>query len=326
MDSLNAGSSWSWTGREGRPVHTTDDTSETEFSAPRVFNESRWREVPDPEFDEGLARFGIGVSRWTAHSGAECNTTAKTPEGSYIVSVALTPSRVKWIADREIIFEGLMLPGTVYVSRPGQRIAACFRPPFDFLHFHADSRLLAEEGLIVEEASSLQSAATSSVFRDGLVEALCRSLIDAGRILRLPYMACVSKAIVMRAMARQEDNPRCSALPKWRLRKLENYLADNIGEHISLGDMAEVTGLSRMHFAAQFRAATGFRPREYLIMKRVEQAKIAMAETEMPLVEVALSVGFSAQAHFSTVFKRFTGSSPAQWKHAHRRSLRSSLA
>jgi AraC-like DNA-binding protein len=60
-------------------------------------------------------------------------------------------------------------------------------------------------------------------------------------------------------------------------------------------------------------------------MKRVEQAKIAMTETEMPLVEVALSVGFSAQAHFSTVFKRFTGSSPAQWKHAHRRSLLSSL-
>ena len=34
----------------------------------------------------------------------------------------------------------------------------------------------------------------------------------------------------------------------------------------------------------------------------------------MPLVEVAFSVGFNAQAHFSTVFKRFTGKSPAQWK------------
>jgi AraC family transcriptional regulator len=31
-------------------------------------------------------------------------------------------------------------------------------------------------------------------------------------------------------------------------------------------------------------------------------------------VEVAFSVGFNAQTHFSTVFKRFTGQSPARWK------------
>ena len=69
-----------------------------------------------------------------------------------------------------------------------------------------------------------------------------------------------------------------------------------------------------MHFAAQFRAATGFRPHEYLLFKRIERAKAVMAATEMPLVEVAFAVGFNAQAHFSTVFKRFTGKSPAQWK------------
>jgi transcriptional regulator GlxA family with amidase domain len=45
-----------------------------------------------------------------------------------------------------------------------------------------------------------------------------------------------------------------------------------------------------------------------------------MAASEMPLVEVAFEVGFNAQAHFSTVFKRFTGKSPAQWKQEFRRA------
>jgi transcriptional regulator GlxA family with amidase domain len=107
-------------------------------------------------------------------------------------------------------------------------------------------------------------------------------------------------------------------LPKWRLKKLEQYLAANIERSISLGDMAAVAGLSKMHFAAQFRVATGFRPHEYLLLKRVEQAKVAMLDTAMPLVEVAFSVGFNAQAHFSTVFKRFTGKSPARWKQEQR--------
>src|SRR3954454_14841642 len=39
-----------------------------------------------------------------------------------------------------------------------------------------------------------------------------------------------------------------------------------------------------------------------------------LAEGDMPIVEVALSVGFQTQAHFSTVFKRLTGASPARWR------------
>ena len=85
--------------------------------------------------------------------------------------------------------------------------------------------------------------------------------------------------------------------------------------------MAAAVGLSKMHFAAQFRAATGFRPHEYLLFRRIERAKVIMTATNMPLVEVAFSVGFNAQAHFSTVFKRFTGKAPAQWKQECRRNL-----
>jgi AraC family transcriptional regulator len=112
----------------------------------------------------------------------------------------------------------------------------------------------------------------------------------------------------------QAEQRRCGALPKWRIRRLEEFLAANIEKRISLDDMAAAVGLSKMHFAAQFRVATGFRPREYLLFKRIERAKAMMTASSMPLVEVAFAVGFNAQAHFSTVFKRFTGKSPAQWK------------
>ena len=79
-------------------------------------------------------------------------------------------------------------------------------------------------------------------------------------------------------------------------------------------DLAKVAGLSRMHFAAQFRAATGYRPREYLLHQRIEHAKSLLSNTETPLAEVALTVGFCTQAHFSTVFKRVTGETPARWR------------
>jgi AraC family transcriptional regulator len=115
-------------------------------------------------------------------------------------------------------------------------------------------------------------------------------------------------------LVRQLAERRCGALPKWRIRRLEEFLVANIDKRVSLDDMATAVGLSKMHFAAQFRVATGFRPREYLLLKRIERAKAMMTASRMPLVEVAFAVGFNAQAHFSTVFKRFTGKSPAQWK------------
>lgn len=107
---------------------------------------------------------------------------------------------------------------------------------------------------------------------------------------------------------------RVNALPKWRLRRVEQYVADHFDRCISLSELANVAGLSRMHFAAQFRAATGYRPREYLLYHRTEHAKTLLATTERPLAEIALAVGFSTQAHFSTVFKRISGESPARWR------------
>ena len=69
-------------------------------------------------------------------------------------------------------------------------------------------------------------------------------------------------------------------------------------------------------FAAQFRAATGHRPHEYLLFRRTERAK-ELLRTAMPIVEVALTVGFQAQSHFTTVFRRLTGDTPARWRRAH---------
>jgi AraC-like DNA-binding protein len=118
--------------------------------------------------------------------------------------------------------------------------------------------------------------------------------------------------------AARPELPRAkvNALPKWRLRRVEQHIAAHFERSISLSELANVAGLSRMHFAAQFRAATGYRPREYLLNHRIEQAKSLLTTTGRPLAEIALAVGFSTQAHFSTVFKHISGHTPARWRSA----------
>jgi len=107
------------------------------------------------------------------------------------------------------------------------------------------------------------------------------------------------------------------SLQRWRLKRVMQYVDDNLAEKITLRGLAAVAGLSRMHFAAQFRAAVGMRPHEYLLKRRIERAEDLLRQGDIPLVDVALTVGFQTQAHFTTVFKRFTGDTPYQWRSAY---------
>jgi AraC-like DNA-binding protein len=111
---------------------------------------------------------------------------------------------------------------------------------------------------------------------------------------------------------------RRTPLPKWRLRRAFDYIESHLGEPITLPDLAASTGLTRMHFAGQFRAATGVRPHEYLVSRRIARARELLATSKETLVDVALSVGFQNQAHFTTVFKRVVGETPSRWRRENR--------
>jgi len=69
-----------------------------------------------------------------------------------------------------------------------------------------------------------------------------------------------------------------------------------------------------MHFAAQFRVATGTRPHDFVLHRRIERAQEMLRDRSLALVDIALCVGFQTQAHFTTVFKRFTGVTPHRWR------------
>lgn len=110
---------------------------------------------------------------------------------------------------------------------------------------------------------------------------------------------------------------RVAALPAWRLKRAVDYIEAQLAEPLSLAATAASTGITRMHFAAQFKQATGLRPHEYVLRRRVERAQALLVRNHLPLVEVALAVGFQTQAHFTTVFKRMVGRPPHAWRRSH---------
>ncbi|MBW6396902.1 helix-turn-helix transcriptional regulator [Roseomonas sp. HJA6] len=130
------------------------------------------------------------------------------------------------------------------------------------------------------------------------------------------HASLLSRLAALRGSTDRDGRRRVSPLPKWKLRQVEAHVDANIGERITLADLAAAARLSEMHFAAQFRLATGQRPHDFVIHRRIQHARRMMVETQEPIVQVALAVGFQTQAHFTTVFKRVVGLTPHRWRQA----------
>jgi AraC family transcriptional regulator len=257
----------------------------------------------------------ILISRWVDRRSFRRYEKTVSPSDRHVIGVALKTTRLKFKRGPRTIFDGIMRAGTLHVTGPSQLLTAEFCAPCDFIHFHVSSDYLRER----QDAAGVGLTQPTPdlndlIICDPLAELLGRTLVESGDTRDGLYAESVGKTLVMHIARMELSQPTASALPKWRLKRVQEYVNAHLDEALSLADLAAVAGLSRMYFAGQFRAATGYRPHDYLLYQRIESAKSILSSTDMPLTEVALSVGFQAHAHFSTVFKRLTGQSPARWR------------
>jgi AraC-like DNA-binding protein len=97
------------------------------------------------------------------------------------------------------------------------------------------------------------------------------------------------------------------------LRRVRTYIDDHIGERISLDELARQAGVSRFHFARQFRLSTGESPMGYLRRLRIERSKSILQNRDTTIAEIAARLGFSDQSHFTRIFGRLVGVSPGSF-------------
>jgi AraC family transcriptional regulator len=98
------------------------------------------------------------------------------------------------------------------------------------------------------------------------------------------------------------------------LRRLDEYVTDNLDRPISLADLSNVTGLSKRHFIRAFAESSGQTPHRYLVSQRIEKAKQLLANSTGSITEIGLAVGFSHAQHFSNKFKALTGLTPSRYR------------
>ena len=104
------------------------------------------------------------------------------------------------------------------------------------------------------------------------------------------------------------------ALSPARVRRVVDYMHAHMDEALSLAELAQIGGLSLSRFARTFRSATGQPPHRFLLDLRLEQARILLEQSELPIIEVGLRCGFGQPSHFAAMFRKATGLTPRAWR------------
>jgi AraC family transcriptional regulator len=106
---------------------------------------------------------------------------------------------------------------------------------------------------------------------------------------------------------------RAGSVPAW-LTLAQELLTDQCAEALSIASVASNVGVHPAHLARNFSRFFKRTPGEHLRRSRVARAAALLLETDLPLVEIGLRCGFADQSHFTNVFKRQKGLSPAAYR------------
>lgn len=104
-------------------------------------------------------------------------------------------------------------------------------------------------------------------------------------------------------------------VPQW-LRRTRDFLESQFFEKFTLDAAAAVAGVHKVHLAREFRRHYHCTPGEFVRRRRVEHAFHLLAHSEMTLAAIAYACGFADQSHFTGVFKRHAGITPAKFREA----------
>jgi AraC family transcriptional regulator len=109
-----------------------------------------------------------------------------------------------------------------------------------------------------------------------------------------------------------------SGLRRQRLRQVQEYIDAHLDCALPTSELAARAGLSVSHFCRSFARSVGMTPHDYVLKRRVLRAQQLLMDSELSMVEIAISTGFSDQSHFSRRFRERLGLPPKAFRVRHR--------
>ena len=170
--------------------------------------------------------------------------------------------------------------------------------------------LLTSKGEVENRLEGLRKGADAFLAKPFNMEELhilIDNLVDNVRRLRGKYSGAQGQKEKIEQIQVKGNN---DALMERVMKYINAHLAD---PEMSVEKLTEDVGISRAQLHRKLKEIAGVSAGEFIRNIRLEQAARLIAEGQINITQVAYSVGFNNQTHFSTVFKKHYGMSPSEY-------------
>lgn len=96
--------------------------------------------------------------------------------------------------------------------------------------------------------------------------------------------------------------------------KIKNYIDSHYAQNITLDFLSDLSYMNKFHLVHTFTKQIGISPINYVINKRIQEAKNLLGTTGYSIRDIASIVGFSNSSYFSQMFRKVTGISPKSYR------------
>jgi AraC family transcriptional regulator len=198
-----------------------------------------------------------------------------------------------------LLFRGAGEPHSYVVSRSG---ATCLIVDVD-------------DGWYARARQQAPVLAHSAAFSGGFVVHLAHRLYGEFRLRdEVSRLAIESIALgVLAEASRRAARAGERRMPQW-LQRARAFVEQHFAEPLPLAAVAGQVGVHPVHLARTFRRCYHTTFAGYVRHLRVEFARRELAGSAASLSEIAMAAGFCDQSHFSRLFKRHTGLTPAEYR------------
>ena len=261
---------------------------------------------------------GMRIHRAHVNPGRMLEHTNSFHEVNVAISGALTTNKVS-ASGKMVSTKGSS--GNLCITPAGQTISAVWEKRLDNM-------------LIAVEPSTIDRAAIENGFSDKfefaevykqsdpLIQQLGLTLLaesDSDSPSSRLFVDSAIQTLTLHLLTHYGTSKRAiqnliGGLSGYKLRRVKEFINENLEEDLSLAEISAVADLSQFHFARAFRKSTGLTPQQYLMHQRIERAKELLLKNDLPIVEVSLRTGFKNQSHFTSLFRKFTRLTPKVWR------------
>lgn len=97
---------------------------------------------------------------------------------------------------------------------------------------------------------------------------------------------------------------------------VEKKIMADLSRKWELEDLEKITGYGKSMLNIMFRQQTGFSSKSYIVHLRIGASRQILEESDTPITRIAHECGFTSSQQFSSVFKKYTGQTPSDFRKA----------